>query len=521
MACNTVFLLWLFILIAIAVALKIISSLNILDVISLNRSSFPEDFVFGTATSAYQYEGAIKEGGRGMSIWDNFTHKYPEKIFDRSNGDVAVDGYHRYKEDVEIMKYMNLDAFRLSISWTRILPNGRISGGINQEGITYYNNFINELIANGIEVFVTLFHWDLPQALEDEYGGFLSPRIVSDFRDYAELCFKEFGDRVKYWITLNEPPTYVTGGYVIGTFSPGRCSDWQNLNCTGGDSGTEPYLVGHHLLLAHAAAVEVYKTKYQVPLLLKSQSTVQKGLIGIAIQSYWFVPFSNSKSDEKAAERALDFLLGWFMEPLTTGNYPQHMRSLIGRRLPMFSKEQSRILNGSFDFIGLNYYTSRYAANAPLLNNTLPCYLTDFLANITTERNGIPIGPKGASDWFCSYPKGFKKLLLYMKEKYNNPLIYVTENGIDEKNDPTLSLDEALKDTHRIKYYYDHLSHLRSAIRNGVNVKGYFAWSLLDNFEWTEGYTVRFGSIFVDYNNNLKRYRKQSAEWFKNFLRRI
>ncbi|KAJ1424428.1 Glycoside hydrolase family 1 [Sesbania bispinosa] len=339
------------------------------------------------------------------------------------------------------MKYMNLDAYRFSISWSRILPKGRLSGGINQEGIRYYNNLIDELIANGLQLFVTLFHWDLPQALEDEYGGFLSPRIVNDFRDYAELCFKEFGDRVKHWITLNEPSTFSTGGYVIGMFPPGRCSNWQNLNCTDGDSGTEPYIVSHHLLLAHAAAVQVYKTKYQVPLLLKSQNISQKGWIGITLHSYWF------------------------MGPLTTGDYPQSMRSLVGQRLPKFSKEQARQLKGSFDFIGLNYYTSRYASNAPNLSKAIPCYITDSLANVTTERKGIPIGPKAASDWFYVYPRGFEKLLLYIKEKYNNPLIYITENGIDEFNDPTLSLDEALVDNYRIDYYYHHLSHLQSAIR--------------------------------------------------------
>ncbi|CAL5189680.1 unnamed protein product [Lathyrus oleraceus] len=249
MALNLVSLVWLF-------TLTISTS-----TLALNRSSFPIDFIFGTSTSAYQYEGGAKEGGKGTNIWDTFTKKYPEKIADRNTGEVSVDGYHRYKEDVGIMKYMNLDAYRLSISWSRILPSGRISGGINEEGITYYNNMINELLANGIEVFATIFHWDLPQALEDEYGGFLSPLIVFDFRDYAEHCFKEFGDRVKHWITINEPSTYTTAGYVIGMFPPGRCSDWLNLNCTGGDSGTEPYLVAHHLLLAHAAACSSVQDK--------------------------------------------------------------------------------------------------------------------------------------------------------------------------------------------------------------------------------------------------------------------
>ncbi|XP_061367284.1 cyanogenic beta-glucosidase-like isoform X2 [Gastrolobium bilobum] len=482
-----------------------------LDVSSLNRSYFPAGFIFGTASSAYQYEGAANEDGRGASIWDTFTHKYPDKIEDRSNGDVAIDEYHHYKEDVGIMKDMNVDAYRFSISWSRILPKGKLSGGINQEGVKYYNNLINELLANGLQPFVTLFHWDLPQTLEDEYGGFLSPRIVNDFRDYAELCFKEFGDRVKHWITLNEPWSYSMGGYATGMLAPGRCSQWLNLNCTGGDSGKEPYLVSHYQLLAHAAAVQLYKKKYQAS---------QKGVIGITLVSHWFVPFSNNELDQNAAARAVDFMFGWFMGPLTTGNYPQSMRSRVGSRLPKFSKKQAKLLNGSFDFLGLNYYTTNYAANAPQLSNARPNYLTDSLVNLTTERNGNPIGPRAASKWLYVYPKGIRELLLYTKEKYNNPLIYITENGIDEFNDPTLSLQEALIDTFRIDYYYRHLFYLQSAIRDGVNVKGYFAWSLLDNFEWASGYTVRFGINFVDYKNGLKRHQKLSAKWFKNFLKR-
>ncbi|XP_020984762.1 beta-glucosidase 12 [Arachis duranensis] len=489
---------------------------------SLNRSSFPEGFIFATSASAYQYEGAANEGGRGPSIWDTFTHKYPEKIMDRSNADVLIDQYHRYKEDVGIMKYINLDAYRFSISWSRILPKGTLSGGINQEGIKYYNNLINELLANGIQPFVTLFHWDLPQALEDDYGGFLSPRIVDDFQDYADLCFKEFGDRVKHWITLNEPSTFSTAGYVIGMFPPGRCSDWQKLNCTGGDSGIEPYLVAHHLLLAHAAVVQLYKAKYQVPLLLERQNkttTPPKGLIGIILISHWFVPLSDTKLDQEAAQRAIDFMFGWFMEPLTRGDYPLSMRSLVGKRLPKFSKKEAMKINGSFDFLGLNFYTANYAADAPHLQHATPSYLTDSLTILTTERDGIPIGPKAASFWFYIYPKGLYYLLLYIKEKHNNPLIYITENGVDEYNDPTLSLEEALADPYRIKFYTDHLFYLRSAIWNGVNVKGYFIWSLFDNFEWAEGYTVRFGIYFVDYNNDMKRCEKLSAKWLKNFLK--
>ncbi|KAB1209597.1 Beta-glucosidase 12 [Morella rubra] len=407
-------------------------------------------------------------------------HEIAERITDRGNGDLAVDQYHRYKEDVGIMKEMGLDAYRFSISWSRLLPKGNLSGGVNKEGIRYYNKLINELLAKGQKPFVTIFHWDLPQTLEDEYGGFLSPYIVNDFRDYAELCFKKFGDRVKHWITMNEPWTYSDGGYASGTLAPGRCSSWQNLNCTGGDSATEPYLVSHYQLLAHAAAVEVYKQKYQA---------AQNGVIGITLVCHWIVSISKANDNRNAALR--------FLDPLTFGDYPHSMRSLVGKRLPKFTKEQSKTLN---------------AGNKS--------YLTDSLANLTTQRNGILIGSPAASSWLHVYPRGIRDLLLYTKEKYHNPLIYITENGIDEFNNETLSLEEALIDNHRIEYYHSHLWYLRKAMKDGVNVKGYFAWSLLDNFEWYAGYTVRFGINYVDYKNGLKRYPKLSAHWFKNFLKK-
>ncbi|XP_061356886.1 beta-glucosidase 12-like [Gastrolobium bilobum] len=402
------------------------------------------------------------------------------------------------------MKDIGFDAYRFSISWSRVLPGGNLRGGVNREGITYYNNLINEILTNGLQPFVTLFHWDLPQALEDEYGGFLSQSIVKDFADYAELCYREFGDRVKHWITLNEPLTFTTQGYANGLFAPGRCSKWLPLNCSAGDSSTEPYMVTHHQILAHAAAVKVYRNKYQ---------NYQKAQIGITLNSPWVVPLSQSKADIEAASRALAFLYDWFMEPLNSGSYPAEMVDNAGGRLPKFSREQSLMVKGSFDFIGLNYYTANYASNVPCTSENQTIF-SDACAILTTTRDGVQIGPKAASDWLYIYPRGIQDLLLYTKEKFNNPVIYITENGVDELNDSTKSLEDNM----RIDYISNHLSYVLSAIQNGVNVKGYFAWSLLDNFEWTDGYTVRFGIVYVDYENGLRRYPKKSAEWFKKFL---
>ncbi|XP_058199423.1 beta-glucosidase 12-like isoform X2 [Rhododendron vialii] len=434
--------------------------------INLNRTCFPPHFRWGAASSAYQVEGAANERGKGPSIWDTFTHNHPEKIKDHSNGDLASDSYHRYKEDVQNLKQLNLDAYRFSISWSRLLPRGKIRGGVNEEGITYYNNLINELLANDIEPYVTLFHWDVPQALEDAYGGFLSTNIVDDFRDYAELCFKRFGDRVKYWITMNEPWSFSGGGYVTGAMAPGRCSAWLKLNCLAGDSGIEPYIVTHNQLLAHAIAVNKYRDKYQ-----KSQM----GEIGITLVSKWLEPLTNSSLDIEARQRSFDFKLGWFMDPLTIGDYPAIMRSLVGNRLPKFSPKQADMVKGSIDFLGINYYTAQYAANAPYDSSLNLSYDTDSL---------------------------------------------VTLSSFDQIDDLTrpIPIKEALNDTLRVKYYHDHLSNILEAMKAGVKVEGYFAWSLVDNFEWAFGYSSRFGMYYTDYKDGLKRYPKLSTYWFTSFL---
>ncbi|KAK6143127.1 hypothetical protein DH2020_023475 [Rehmannia glutinosa] len=415
-----------------------------------NRSSFPPGFLFGAASSAYQYEGAAFEGGRGPSIWDTYTHKSPEKIADGSNGDMANDFYNLYKDDVKLLKYIGLNAFRLSISWSRVLPHGKLSKGVNKEGIAFYNNVINELLANGITPFVTLFHWDLPQALEDEYTGFLSPLLIDDFRDFSELCFKEFGDRVKNWITFNEPFTFTNGGYdgeFLGNLAPGRCS-----SCPQGNSATEPYIAGHHLLLCHAAAVKLYKDKYQA---------TQKGEIGITLVTHWFVPYSSNRLDVKAAQRALDFVFGWFIHPVVYGNYPRSMQTLVGNRLPKFTVEQSAMLKGSFDFLGLNYYTGNYAAHVLSRTGNISS-TSDSMTHLTTDIKGVPIGNPTGVPIFYTYPQGLHNLLVYTKEKYNNPPIYITEAGMGDKNNDTM--ENTINDPQRIDFYTRHLHAVRKAI---------------------------------------------------------
>ncbi|GLT27689.1 hypothetical protein SLA2020_026690 [Shorea laevis] len=448
---------------------------------AVNRSSFPDGFIFGAASSAYQYEGATNVDGRKPSIWDTFVKEYPDKISDRSSGDVAEEFYYMFKEDIGRMKEIGLDSFRFSISWPRILPLGKIRGGINKKGINFYNSLIDHLLSNGIQPLVTMFHWDLPQALEDEYGGFLSPKIVDDFRDYANICFKEFGDRVKMWeIAQREIQLR-----------------------------TEPYIVMHHLILSHANAVQLYKKKYQAS---------QNGKVGVAVSCKWYVPKFDTIASKRAALRARDFLWGWIINPLIYGDYPKTMQDLVGSRLPNFTKQQSRMLKGSINFLGLNYYTARYANDCTYYNSGNLSYTTDSRVNITTEKNGIPIGEPTDVSWLYMYPRGIRDLLLYIKRRYNNPTIIITENGMGDLSDESSKMSDLINDTLRIKYHSLHLLYLCKAIKEGVDIRGYYIWSFLDDFEWAAGYTDRFGINYIDYIDGLKRYFKNSALWFSNFL---
>jgi beta-glucosidase/6-phospho-beta-glucosidase/beta-galactosidase len=310
----------------------------------------PPPFLFGVASSAFQIEGAGPAvDGKGPSIWDTFSHT-PGKVNNNDTGDVACNFYNRYESDIALMKSLGASAFRFSLAWSRILPKGR--GPPNPAGIAFYHRVLDALAAAGIEPHVTLYHWDLPQALEDEYGGWRSPRSVDDFAAYADLAFREFGGRVKFWSTFNEPYTFAFCGHAYGIHAPGRCSD--RAKCErGGDSDTEPWLVSHHVLLAHAAAVARFRT------------LVPAGAISLNLNAEWAEPATDSSADAEAAARYLDFQVGLYAEPVfLTGDYPASVRARVPS-LPKFTQAQSDALKGSADYFALNHYTSRWVRDTP------------------------------------------------------------------------------------------------------------------------------------------------------------
>nr|QWJ73442.1 beta-thioglucoside glucohydrolase 2-8 [Isatis tinctoria] len=477
----------------------------------LSSKNFPKDFIFGVASAAYQVEGGR---GRGLNVWDGFTHRYPEKAGpDHGNGDTTCESYTRWQKDVDIMGELNATGYRFSFAWSRIIPRGKVSRGVNKGGLDYYHQLIDGLIARNVTPFVTLYHWDLPQTLQDEYEGFLDRTIIDDFRDYADLCFKEFGGKVKNWITINQLYTVPTRGYAIGTDAPGRCSPKVDDRCYGGNSSTEPYIVAHNQLLAHAEVVHLYRTKYKF----------QGGKIGPVMITRWFLPYDDTQASKDAAERMKEFFLGWFMEPLTKGRYPDIMRQIVGSRLPNFTEEEAERVAGSYDFLGLNYYTTQYAQPKP---NPYPSEkhtaMMDPGAKLTYNNSrGENLGPlfveEKNGDNAYYYPKGIYYVMDHFKTKYRNPLIYITENGFSTPDSETR--EQAVADTKRIDYHCSHLCFLRKVIsEKNVNIKGYFAWALGDNYEFCKGFTVRFGLSYVNWTNLDDRNLKQSGKWYQTFI---
>lgn len=451
---------------------------------------FPEQFVWGAATASYQIEGAAREGGRGASIWDVFSHT-PGKIQNGDTGDVACDHYHRVEEDVQLMKQLGLTAYRFSIAWPRVQPDGK--GDPNPEGIAFYNRLIDCLLENGIEPWVTLYHWDLPLALQTEHDGWLNREIVPRFGNYARICFEQFGDRVKNWITLNEPWCSAVLGHGIGMHAPGRINN------------EEPYVAAHHLILSHATAVQIYRSGF----------SAQGGQIGLVNNCDYRFPLTDSDADEAAAERSLEFFLAWFSDPVWKGDYPEVMRDLLGHRLPEFTAEERELLKGSSDFFGLNHYTTMFASE-PDDDEELDAYIAGNGGMVADQRVHLSVDPawKQTQMEWSIVPEGCRELLKWIDARYDHPAIYITENGcaLDEPD-----IESAVNDTVRRDFFDGYLRECRNAIAQGVDLRGYFAWSLMDNFEWSWGCERRFGLVRVDYET-LERTPKLSAEWYRETI---
>lgn len=472
----------------------------------ITRSHFPDGFLFGTATSSYQIEGAVLEDGRGPSNWDVFTH-IPGNIADGLNADVADDHYHLWKDDVELMHSLGVNAYRFSISWSRILPRGRF-GEINHSGILFYNKLIDSLLLHGIEPFVTLSHNDVPHELEKRYKSWLSPLIQDDFAYFADICFRSFGNRVKYWATINEPVLFTKFAYVNGTYPPHRCSPPFG-NCSAGNSDIEPLVVIHNMILSHTKATQIYRKHYQPE---------QGGYIGIVVDAMWYESYKDDVQTRAAVNRAFAFDIAWILDPLIHGDYPIEMRQYFGGDLPTFSAEESNKLKDGLDFIGINHYTSCYIKDCiysscdPVNRRPISGYL-----HRTQERDGVLIGEQTAMPLFSVVPYGMEKIIDFLKTRYNNKPMFVTENGYPG-NDPLESVNDLVHDMKRVEYHKSYLASLARAIERGADVRGYFIWSLMDNFEWASGYTMKLGLHYVDFHT-LKRMPKLSAKWYKKFLR--
>ncbi|KAJ1547298.1 hypothetical protein HK096_003529, partial [Nowakowskiella sp. JEL0078] len=392
-------------------------------------------------------------------------------------------------------------AYRFSIAWSRIVPLGGRDDPLNEEGIQWYSNFIDELLEAGITPFVTLYHWDLPQVLMDRYLGLLdSTEFPLDFQRYAEVCFERFGDRVKHWLTFNEPYVSTKLGYGWGAHAPGRTSDRTKNEV--GDQTVEPWRAGHSILIAHGKAVKSYRDKFQ---------SEQGGKISITLNCDWGEPYTDKPEDVEAATRYLEFYVSWFADPVyLTGDYPESMRRLLGDRLPYFTEEEKELIKGSYDFFGLNHYTARYIEDTGKEND--PLDLDGNVIQHTSSQEGEAIGPRGHSAWLYVCPWGCRKLLNWLYKRYNTE-IFITENGCSVPDETDLLLSDAINDTFRVNYYDGYLNEgLVGALQDGVPIGSYFAWSLLDNFEWADGLSCRFGVTYVDWET-LERTPKASARF--------
>ncbi|MCB9438496.1 MAG: beta-glucosidase [Anaerolineales bacterium] len=434
---------------------------------------FPKTFLWGAATSSYQIEGAADL--RGECVWDRFCHTWPSKVVHQHTGDVACDHYHRYREDVTLMQQLSLQAYRFSIAWARVLPQG--TGAVNADGLAFYDRLVDELLAANIQPYATLYHWDLPQALQNQ-GGWSNPDSVGWFAEYADIVARKLGDRVKGWMTHNEPWIVAFVGHYYGGHPPGVA----DLTTT--------YEVAHHLLLAHGAAVPIIR-----------QNTPTNTPVGIALNLNPAYPATPSAEDVAAAQRQDGFLNRWFLDPLFKGHYPADIMDLVADHFPKLDVSAVQAAAVPIDFLGVNYYLRNVIA----ASDDRPLQLRHIMPDDAR---------KTALDWEI-YPDGLHELLTRLQRDYDPKAIYITENGA-AFDDPA-PVNGVVDDPLRIGYFKEHFAAIERALADGAKVAGYFAWSLLDNFEWSHGYDKRFGLIHMDYQT-LQRTPKQSAWFYRDLI---
>lgn len=441
------------------------------------KYDFPQDFIWGAATAAFQVEGAYDEDGKSESIWDRFC-KIPGKIENYANGNVACDHYHKLDEDIEIMKELGLQTYRFSINWCRVIPQG--IGEINQKGLDFYERLVDKLIEAGIKPCVTLYHWDLPQVLQDN-GGFANREIVRSFKDYAKAVFERLGNKVERFITFNEPWVICMLGYGVGMHAPGIMDFSTSLTAA------------HNLLLAHGETVKLYR------------EMEFNGEIGIALNMTYSYPSDvNNEKDIKAAEINNGYINKWFAEPIYKGSYPKDVIEefkVANVVIPEFSEQDMKCIKQPIDFLGINFYTGVYIKYSELA--------------YPIRGEGVDKGyPRTQMDWEIM-PHAFTDLLTWVQKAYSPKAIFITENGA-AFND-MIDLENEVKDTRRVDYLKRHFIAMHEAIKQGANIKGYYLWSLMDNFEWSYGYRPRFGLVYVDYMT-LERTIKQSGYWYKQII---
>jgi beta-glucosidase len=435
---------------------------------------YPEEFVWGCATAAYQIEGGARDGGRGPSLWDVFSHT-PGKTHEGDTGDVADDSYHRYKDDVRLLKHLGVKGYRMSMSWSRVFPKG--TGEPNPAGLDYYSRVVDELLANGITPYITLFHWDTPAALP---GGWQNRDTAKAFADYAAYATTHLGDRVKHWMTTNELVCFTDIGYRDGTFAPG-------LRLAAGPANQ----VRHHGILAHGLAVQAIRA-----------SAPAGTQVGMAENAVVLVPIIETPEHVEAARRATRIANAPFLTAVMEGKYPDEYLRHEGANAPRVEPGDMAAIGSKLDFLGLNIYTPQYvrADSSPLGFAVLP-----------QPRSY----PHMWSPWLTLGPECIYWGVRNVVDLWKVPAIYITENGTS--SDDVLRPDGRVDDTDRVMYLRNHLTHLHRAVAEGYPVKGYFLWSLMDNFEWADGYSKRFGIHYVDFKT-LKRTPKLSAEWYRNVI---